>query len=135
MIDVDYFKNFNDTYGHQAGDKCLVEVAKVLNQSLGRSDDLVARYGGEEFILALPGTDENGALLFAESLRAKVEGLNIEHSESLTNQFVTISLGVFTCTPDKTTTAEIVIEKADKALYKAKKQGRNQFASGNLEQP
>lgn len=133
MIDIDYFKNFNDTYGHQAGDKCLAEVAKVLNESLGRSEDLVARYGGEEFILILPGTDENGALSFTENLRARVEGLKIEHSDSLANKFVTISLGVFTCYPDQTTTAETVIERADKALYKAKKQGRNQFASGNAE--
>jgi two-component system cell cycle response regulator len=133
MIDIDYFKNFNDTYGHQAGDKCLVEVAKVLNESLGRSEDLVARYGGEEFILILPGTDKNGALSFADNLRAKVEGLKIEHSDSLANKFVTISLGVFTCFPDQKTTAETVIENADKALYKAKKQGRNQFASGNAE--
>lgn len=132
MIDIDYFKNFNDAYGHQAGDKCLVEVATVLNKSLGRSEDLVARYGGEEFILILPGTNEGGALSFAESLRTKVEDLKIEHSDSIVNKFVTISLGVYTCYPDQTTTPEVVIEQADKALYKAKKQGRNQFASGNV---
>ena len=133
MIDIDYFKNFNDTYGHQAGDKCLTEVAKVLNESLGRPEDLVARYGGEEFILALPGTNEKGALSFAENLRAKVEDLGIEHCDSQANKFVTISLGVFTCYPDQTTTAEIIIENADKALYKAKNQGRNRFVSGNTE--
>jgi two-component system, cell cycle response regulator len=131
MIDIDYFKNFNDTYGHQAGDKCLTEVATVLNKSLGRSGDLVARYGGEEFILALPGTDEKGAVAFAETLRARVEDLKIEHSDSAINKFVTISLGVFTCYPDPITTAEKIIEIADKALYKAKKQGRNQLANGN----
>ncbi len=131
MIDIDFFKNFNDTYGHQAGDKCLTEVAKVLNKSLGRSGDLVARYGGEEFILALPGTDEKGAISFAETLRARVEDLNIEHSDSAVNKFVTISLGVYTCYPDQITTAENIIEIADKALYKAKKQGRNQLANGN----
>lgn len=130
MIDIDYFKNFNDTYGHQAGDKCLTEVAKVLDESLGRSGDLVARYGGEEFILVLPGTDEKGAISFAESLRAKVEDLQILHSDSQVNKFVTISLGVFTCYPDQTTTAEIIIEQADKALYKAKEKGRNQIGKG-----
>ncbi len=131
MIDIDYFKNFNDTYGHQAGDRCLIEVAKVLNDSLGRSGDLVARYGGEEFIIVLPGTDENGALSFAERLRTKVEDLQIEHTDSKVNKFVTISLGVFTGYPGQTTTPETLITHADKALYKAKKQGRNQLANGN----
>jgi diguanylate cyclase (GGDEF)-like protein len=126
MFDVDHFKTYNDTYGHQTGDDCLISLAKTMCKQIQRPADLVARYGGEEFIIVLPDTQNEGALVVAERMRSAVEALKIPHSKSSAGEFVTISVGVATTVPDATRAPEVLIEVADKALYKAKKQGRNQ---------
>lgn len=125
MFDVDYFKTFNDTYGHQSGDDCLVMLAKTIREQIQRPADLVARYGGEEFIVVLPDTDEAGAMAVAGQICQAVEALNIPHRSSSVADHVTISVGVATMCPD-TRRPDYLIELADQALYKAKKQGRNQ---------
>jgi diguanylate cyclase (GGDEF)-like protein len=125
MIDVDYFKNYNDNYGHQRGDGCLVQIAASLSGTLNRARDLVARYGGEEFTVILPDTNEDGALQIAEAMRADIEVLMLEHAYSGVAPYVTISLGVSTLTPDQLTKTGSLIHAADRALYQAKRSGRN----------
>ena len=124
MIDIDYFKKFNDRYGHQAGDSCLHRVAGAMTSVLNRPSDIVARYGGEEFIAILPETDSQGALLVAENIRLKVMNLEIPHEDS-NKQFVTVSIGVGTTQPVKLMNYERLVSCADKALYEAKDSGRN----------
>jgi len=129
MLDVDYFKVFNDNYGHQAGDDCLKRIASTVQNKLHRVDDFVARYGGEEFILILPNTDCQGAMQVGEEVRAAVESLVIEHKNSSVSDFVTVSMGSATVVPLKSkkfSTEELVL-KADLALYKAKELGRNRI--------
>ncbi|MCW9014457.1 MAG: diguanylate cyclase [Gammaproteobacteria bacterium] len=126
LIDIDYFKPYNDTYGHQGGDDCLIQVAKSLAQACHSPDDLAARYGGEEFIALLPDTTEKNALIIADRLHQSIASLNIEHSGSDIAAHVTVSLGISTMTHDQQLTAEDLIEHADKALYHAKENGRNQ---------
>lgn len=130
IIDVDYFKNYNDVYGHLAGDSCLQKIAHTIRDSLRRAGNFVARYGGEEFIVILPDTNTEGAYLFAESLREKIENLNIEHKDSKADKNVTVSLGVSTTIPKKDSTQDELISLADKALYKAKQGGRNRVVRG-----
>lgn len=125
MCDIDYFKAFNDAYGHQSGDCCLKKVASALKDTLQRAGDLIARYGGEEFAIVLPDTDARGAAVLAESLRAGVEALGIEHAKSQVSQHVTISLGVATLIPAPGSSYDELISAADKALYRAKQEGRN----------
>lgn len=125
--DVDYFKNYNDHYGHQAGDDCLRAIAEAVNRSAKRPHDLAARYGGEEFALILPNTDVQGALHLAAMLRAEVKRLKIEHPASSVNEYVTVSLGVATAIPTAFSSPEILIAMADKALYEAKKRGRDRI--------
>ncbi len=125
LIDVDYFKPFNDNYGHQRGDECLQHVAKALSHALQRPADFVARYGGEEFVVVLPETDARGAMQIAENLRAAVDALHMEHVCSKICDHVTISLGVACCSPDFQKPGDI-IKAADQALYQAKERGRNQ---------
>lgn len=125
MIDVDYFKNYNDVYGHLAGDSCLQKIAHTIRDSLRRAGNFVARYGGEEFTVILPDTNAEGAYLFAESLREKIENQNIEHKDSRAGKNVTVSLGVSTAVPEKDSTQDELISQADRALYKAKQGGRN----------
>lgn len=125
IIDVDYFKNYNDVHGHQSGDSCLQKIAHTIRDSLRRAGNFVARYGGEEFMVILPETDTEGAYLFAESLREKIENLNIEHKDSKAGKNITISLGVSTSIPKKDSAQDELISLADKALYKAKQGGRN----------
>lgn len=125
MIDIDFFKNYNDAYGHQRGDSCLKQVAKALKDTLVRPADLVARYGGEEFIVVLPNTDLQGAAQVAENLRARVEGLAIPHEKSKISNVVTVSLGVATTIPTRDSLPENLVRQADLALYQAKGDGRN----------
>lgn len=132
MIDIDYFKKFNDTYGHQAGDDCLKKVSTVLSESLLRPSDLIARYGGEEFVVVLPGTDEEGSVKLAETLRGRVEELRIEHSQSDVGNHVTISLGLVTVIPSSKLSPELIIKKADESLYLAKNEGRNRVVNSTL---
>jgi diguanylate cyclase (GGDEF)-like protein len=130
LIDVDLFKNYNDQYGHLAGDKCLCKIAAVLQSTINRATDLVARYGGEEFICLIPETDQKNALLLAEKMRSAVQNLKIKHHQSTVAQVVTISLGlaIYPDTPCKS--FHDLIEMADKRLYEAKSKGRNQVCSG-----
>ena len=128
MCDIDYFKLYNDTYGHQAGDECLRQVASVLRRSLKRPADLVARYGGEEFVVVLPNTDIEGAARVAEFIRAEVQGLQIIHSKSAVSQYVTLSLGVACCIPAPHKLPETLIAIADEYLYRAKNQGRDRVS-------
>lgn len=125
MLDVDDFKPFNDTYGHQKGDDCLIRVAEALQCQMQRSTDMVVRYGGEEFMLILPNTDRNGAIQIAENTRLAIEALAIEHRESSTGDCITISLGSATTLPSDDNTTEQLVYIADQALYKAKQNGRN----------
>ncbi len=130
MCDVDYFKRFNDSYGHPEGDKVLKKIAAVLKEVLKRPDDLPARYGGEEFAIVLPNTDLVGAMQVAEKIRQEVLALRINHKTSSVNGFVTLSLGIATVTPndiaESVRSPEDLIKIADRALYQAKHNGRNQ---------
>lgn len=122
FIDVDYFKQYNDQYGHVAGDECLKDIAKTLKSVAQRSTDIVARYGGEEFAIILDNSDKPE--LIAESCRNAVESLHIKHSKS-SHQLVTVSIGVFSCTPNIDSNINNIIHMADNALYQAKLKGRN----------
>lgn len=126
MCDIDHFKLYNDTYGHQAGDRCLKQVAQSLKASVSRPADLVARYGGEEFAVILPETAAEGAQAIAEIIQAAVEKLQIQHTSSKTADYVTMSLGIATMTSLDMPEKEL-IERADRALYAAKGSGRNIF--------
>jgi len=130
LCDVDYFKQFNDGYGHQVGDECLKAVARTLKDTLRRPADLVARYGGEEFAVILPDTEITGALQVAEAMRSAVEGLSITHSYSKGGNVVTISIGVASTTPSRTgSDSSALLKRADDALYQAKQAGRNRIAA------
>jgi diguanylate cyclase (GGDEF)-like protein len=125
MCDVDYFKRYNDNYGHPAGDACLRRVAQAISRTVGHSTDLAARYGGEEFAVILPETDAAGALRVAEFIQAEIANLNITHAHSDVAQHVTLSIGTATVVPDDSKNLQALIETADTALYEAKQQGRN----------
>ncbi len=133
MLDIDYFKAFNDTYGHLKGDDCLKTVASILKKSLKRPGDFAARYGGEEFAVVLPNTDDAGAALVAEELRASIEGASIKHINSLCADYVTVSLGVVTRLPEQVETPDDLILAADRALYRSKHEGRNRVSVERLE--
>jgi two-component system chemotaxis family response regulator WspR len=126
MIDVDYFKAFNDTFGHLAGDEALGNVAGAIRGSCGRPSDLPARYGGEEFALVLPNTSPGGARLVAEKLRQSVVALNIPHTSPHANACLTVSIGLATHVPSIGSQCRQLILAADKGLYQAKASGRNQ---------
>ncbi|MBU2550617.1 MAG: diguanylate cyclase [Proteobacteria bacterium] len=125
MFDVDYFKLFNDTYGHQAGDEVLARIAGTARDTLRRPADVVARYGGEEFIALLPGTDLGGAAFLAEKVRAEVETLAIEHPSSRAAPMVTVSLGVAAIRPTPEDRSSQLLRQVDEAMYEAKRRGRN----------
>lgn len=129
MIDIDFFKLYNDTYGHQGGDDCLKRVARTLEGSAQRETDMVARYGGEEFGAILPETGTNGAFEVAETMRQNIANEKIPHESSTVSDHVTISVGVATWLPERNSSAEKIIASADKALYKAKESGRNRVVS------
>jgi diguanylate cyclase (GGDEF)-like protein len=125
LADIDHFKAFNDTYGHQGGDSCLQRVAATLGRSAARAGEMVARYGGEEFVVLLPGTPRAGAAGLAETLRARVEALAIAHSSASLATVVTLSAGVATAAPAEGGSPAELLQAADRALYAAKRAGRN----------
>ncbi|MDX2368140.1 MAG: diguanylate cyclase [Colwellia sp.] len=133
IIDIDHFKAVNDTYGHLAGDYCLVWLSKHLKKSLKRSSDKAFRYGGEEFCLILPDTDKKGAMALAEALRKNIEQQTCTHNDIQIP--LTISSGIFTYIQQDNVQTEQIFTRADKALYEAKDNGRNQTQvyKGNIE--
>lgn len=130
LCDIDCFKQYNDTYGHQAGDDCLRQVANALGDCAKRAGDLACRYGGEEFIFLLPNTPLDGAAKFAERVRKAVEALSLPHNASRAASVVTLSLGVASRIPDSGSLPEVLVKAADEALYRAKEAGRNQVFTG-----
>ncbi|MEG4023045.1 diguanylate cyclase [Microcoleus sp. S13C4] len=128
MCDIDYFKLYNDTYGHQAGDECLRQVAAVIQHSVKRPADLVARYGGEEFVVVLPNTDIEGATCVAEMIAQQVRGLHIPHAKSAVSEYVTLSLGVACCIPAPISQPGELLAIADESLYRAKESGRDRVS-------
>jgi diguanylate cyclase (GGDEF)-like protein/PAS domain S-box-containing protein len=127
LCDVDYFKRYNDHYGHPVGDDCLIKVTRAMKLAIQRPTDLIARYGGEEFVIILPNTSFRDAINFAQDIQAKIHQLGIPHAQSKVSQYVTLSLGVASLIPDTKYTPEDLISVADVALYRAKQQGRNRF--------
>jgi len=125
FADIDHFKAYNDTFGHQAGDDCLRQVAHILNECAQRPADLVARYGGEEFVALLPETDAQGAYAVAESMRCAVLELRLPHAEPAQRDVVSVSFGVASIQPRPESQSTALLERADEALYQAKEQGRN----------
>ena len=133
LVDIDFFKPYNDLYGHVQGDQCLREVASALQSSLRRPADLAARYGGEEFAIVLPDTAHEGARYLAETAREAVEARRFSHEASVVAAHVTVSIGLATCLPDDLGSVRQLIELADLGLYNAKKAGRNCTASARLQ--
>lgn len=132
MLDIDFFKLFNDTYGHPAGDRCIAMVAAALNRAVNRASDLTARYGGEEFACVLPGTDFESAMMVAKQIHNQIESLDIPHGGSTVSPRVTVSLGVATarCLPGMG--AELWLTHADRQLYLSKAGGRNRIGGNNF---
>ncbi|MFK3798755.1 diguanylate cyclase domain-containing protein [Pseudomonas sp. NPDC088444] len=130
MIDVDYFKAYNDNFGHLEGDEALRQVAKAIRASCSRPSDLPARYGGEEFALVLPNTSPGGARLLAEKLRQTVEGMKIPHIAPTEGSHLTVSIGLATIIPPVGSHSRQLIQSADQGLYAAKHNGRNQVVVG-----
>ncbi|MGD1920587.1 MAG: diguanylate cyclase domain-containing protein [Pleurocapsa sp.] len=125
LCDIDYFKQYNDRFGHLEGDVCLQQVAQAIVKAVNRPADLVARYGGEEFAIVLPQTSAENAILVAEKIRLQIQDLRIPHPDSLVRDDVSLSLGVTAVIPGSKYTKKQLLITADKALYQAKKQGRN----------
>lgn len=125
MFDVDYFKRYNDCYGHQMGDECLIKIAQTVDDLMRRPADLVARYGGEEFIIILPNTNAEGAIVVAELVHQAIQKLQIPHQDSTVSDIVTISMGIACDLPKLERSPYVLISQADHALYEAKQQGRN----------
>ena len=126
MCDIDFFKNYNDTYGHVAGDDCLRKVSHLIKESVRRPADLAARYGGEEFVLVLPNTDIEGSMLVADVIRKRLEELALPHEDSSVSKSVTLSMGVTSLVPKIDSLPSVLLTSADYALYRAKELGRNQ---------
>lgn len=125
FVDIDYFKAYNDTYGHQQGDSALIQVAHVLHEHMRRSSDLASRYGGEEFILLLPNTPSIGAHVVAQSISQAVDDLNIEHRASKVARHLTLSIGIATWNNERDMDVNKLIAQADEAVYEAKAKGRH----------
>jgi len=135
MCDIDCFKLYNDTYGHLAGDDCLRMIAQAVNAKVARPGDLVGRYGGEEFLAVLPSTNADGAVRIAETMQMAVEQLKIPHARCPVERHVTLSLGASSVVPYRGSSFEALVEIADKALYEAKRQGRNRLVLKTPDQP
>jgi len=125
MIDIDCFKKYNDTYGHDEGDVCLKTVARTIAKTLLRPDDLVVRYGGEEFTVILPGTNESGALFIANKILESIRELKIPHAASEVAKHITISIGATTCKAERSQSMRDYIKCSDEALYLSKRSGRD----------
>jgi len=132
MADIDFFKAYNDIYGHQAGDDCLRKVAECLRGKIRRGGELVARYGGEEFLVVLPNSRLEHSLTLAEILRQSICDISIFHEGSKGNGYVTISAGVASTIPSEEIELSQLIKRADEELYKAKRDGRNTVKGGEL---
>jgi diguanylate cyclase (GGDEF)-like protein len=128
LCDIDFFKQFNDTYGHPMGDTCLRRVAGAIDRTLQRPSDMAARYGGEEFIVILPQTSSAGARTVADRMQLELQRLQIPHARSSIGEFVTMSIGIATMVPTGTESRTMLLEKVDRCLYLAKQRGRNQVA-------
>ena len=124
---LDFFKAYNDNYGHLSGDECLKEIAKVLDASVNRSMDLVARFGGEEFVILLPETESHQAAHIAEKCLGDIVSSGIPHEYSSVSNVVTVSIGVSSKSPANSELSASLVDAADKLLYKAKNNGRNRF--------
>lgn len=127
LCDIDYFKRYNDTYGHQAGDECLKQVAAILKDSIKRPTDLVARYGGEEFVLILPKTNGQDAIHVAQRIQSNIRELKILHSQSDVDKYLTLSMGISCAFPNNNQSVELLVKTADDALYEVKTNGRNNY--------
>ena len=125
LCDLDHFKRYNDTFGHPAGDRCLIRISRALLNGPQRPADLVARYGGEEFAIILPNTDTHGAWRIAQKIHDNVRELKIEHAPINEEKYVTVTMGVSTVLPGHNSTAQMLVQASDLALYHAKQQGRN----------
>lgn len=128
LADIDYFKQYNDTYGHLLGDSCLKYVAQALQSSIRHTHDLVARYGGEEFAVILPETDLSGAIAIANRIQAQVESLQLPHASSSVSHYITLSMGAVSLVPSLDQSPQTLVAAADQLLYAAKQAGRNQIA-------
>jgi diguanylate cyclase (GGDEF)-like protein len=127
MIDIDFFKQYNDVYGHVKGDECLKKIASAISKNIKRIGDYAARYGGEEFSIVLPNTDSQGAEVICRRIQASVDSLAIDHSASSVSDIVTVSFGIACSLSNETDTYLKLIESADRALYEAKENGRNRI--------
>lgn len=134
MCDVDCFKHYNDSRGHQAGDECLQQIAQAMKLAVKRPADLVARYGGEEFAVILPKTNQEGAITVAEEIRLAIKALAIPHPQSSVSKYITLSMGISCTIPAHESCSEKLIAAADQALYQAKKMGRDRIVFFGLTQ-
>jgi len=134
IIDIDYFKLYNDTYGHAEGDVCLKAVAQILRDCIHRPADIIARIGGEEFVVMLPDVDVDGTLTLAKQMQHQLHLASLTHATSPLSENITVSMGIASVVPDENSTALSLFKSADKALYKAKAKGRNQIVVGEIEQ-
>jgi diguanylate cyclase (GGDEF)-like protein len=132
FIDIDYFKQYNDTHGHAGGDQCLVEVSQLLKNNVQRSSDMVARFGGEEFAVILPETSEADAMQVAEKIHSGLTQLQVPHESSPVAAHVTMSVGVATMVPERTDNSNLLLKMADEALYQAKNTGRDRVIKAEV---